>query len=87
MWASMVQNETTLKPSTFARAVGWRVFEAKVAEFDIAADPVPVRRPSFWRVGFEEGRESSWTGSVIGRTKTGSNLHMHPSGQEGSGTG
>jgi hypothetical protein len=46
VWASMDQSETTLKPSTFARGVGRRVFEANVAEFDIAAEPVPVRRPS-----------------------------------------
>lgn len=81
VWVSMDQNETTLKPRTVARGVGWRLFEANVAEFDIAAEPVPVRRPSFWTVGFEELSELSWTGSVIGRTKIGSNLRRHPSGQ------
>lgn len=75
VWASMDQSETTLKPRTFARGVGGRVFEAKEAELDIAAEPVPVRRPSFLTVVFEVS-ESSWTGSAIGRTKTGSNLHL-----------
>ena len=59
MWASMDQNETTLKPRTSTRGVGWRAFEANVAEFDIAAEPVPVLRPSVWTVGVEEVCESS----------------------------
>ena len=45
-----------------------------MAEFEIAAEPVPVRRPGFWMVGVEGVSDSSWTGSVIGRTNVGSNL-------------
>lgn len=59
VWVIMDQSETTLKPRMFARGIGRRVFEANVAEFDIAAEPVPVRRPSFWMVGVEEVSESS----------------------------
>lgn len=44
-----------------------------MAEFEIAAEPVPVRRPGVLAVGMEV-LESSWTGSVIGRTNVGSNL-------------
>ena len=45
-----------------------------MAEFEIAAEPVPVRRPGFWVVGVEGVSESSWTGSLIGRMNVGSNL-------------
>lgn len=45
-----------------------------MAEFEIAAEPVPVRRPGVWTVVVEGTSESSWTGSVIGRTNVGSNL-------------
>jgi hypothetical protein len=51
-----------------------------VAEFEIAAEPVPVRRPGVLAVGAGEALESSWTGSVIGRTNIGSNLRGSPSG-------
>ena len=53
-----------------------------MAEFEIAADPVPVRRPGVLAVGVEEVAESSWTGSVIGRTNVGSNLGRSSSGQD-----
>ena len=52
-----------------------------MAEFEIAAEPVPVRRPGVWVIGVEEVWESSWTGSVIGRTNVGSNLCKNSSGQ------
>ena len=80
VWVIMDQSETVLKPSTFAWGVGCRFFEANVAEFEIAAEPVPVRRPGVWTIGVEEVLESSWTGSVIGRTNVGSNLRRNPSG-------
>ena len=52
-----------------------------MAEFEIAAEPVPVRRPGVWKVVVGEGMsESSWTGSVIGRTNVGSNLGGNPRG-------
>ena len=53
MWLSIDQSETILKPRIFALAVDWRVFEANVAVFEIAAEPVPVLRPSFCVVGVE----------------------------------
>ena len=74
VWAIMDQSETALKPSTFARGVGFRFLEANVAEFEIAAEPVPVLRPGICAAGIKEVSESSWTGSVIGRTNVGSNL-------------
>lgn len=74
VYVIMDQSETTLKPSTFTRGVGRRFFEANVAEFEIAAEPVPVLRPGVWTVGAEEVSGSSWTGSVIGKTNVGSNL-------------
>lgn len=49
-----------------------------MAEFEIAAEPVPVRRPGVWMLDTEEVAESSWTGSVTGRTNVGSNLHGGP---------
>lgn len=58
-----------------------------MAEFEIAAEPVPVRRPGFWTVGDEEGLASSWTGSVIGRTNVGSNLERSSNNQNGCGMG
>jgi len=82
----MDQSETTLKPSTFAWGIGFRFLEANVAEFEIAAEPVPVRRPGFWAVGVEVS-ESSWTGSVIGRTNVGSNLRRNSSSQNECGMG
>ena len=75
----MDQSETTLKPSTLAWGISFRFLEANVAEFEIAAEPVPVRRPGFWTVGVEDVSESSWTGSVIGRTNIGSNLRRSSS--------
>lgn len=52
-----------------------------MAEFEIAAEPVPVRRPGILAVGVEEEvSESSWTGSVIGRTNVGSNLYKGSGG-------
>ena len=80
MWAIMDQSETTLKPRTFAWGVGCRFLEANVAEFEIAAEPVPVRRSGVLAVGVEEVLESSWTGSVTGRTNVGSNLCKDSSG-------
>ena len=81
VWAIMDQSDTTLKPRTFAGGVGFRFLEANVAEFEIAAEPVPVRRPGVLAVGVGGAfMESSWTGSVIGRTNTGSNLRRSPSG-------
>lgn len=74
------QSETTLKPSTFARGVGCRFLEANVAEFEIAAEPVPVRRPGVWMLDAEGVAESSWTGSVTGRTNVGSNLRRDSGG-------
>ena len=79
VWAIMDQSETTLKPRTFAWGVGRRFLEANVAEFEMAAEPVPVLRPGVWTARVEEVSESSWTGSVIGRTNVGSNLHRNPS--------
>ena len=74
------QSETTLKPRTCARGVNCRFLEANVAEFEIAAEPVPVRRPVVLAVEVVDVSESSWTGSVIGRTKVGSNLGRSSSG-------
>lgn len=56
-----------------------------MAEFEIAAEPVPVRRPGVWTVVVEGTSESSWTGSVIGRTNVGSNLRESLGGQDGRG--
>jgi len=80
-WVIMDQSETTLKPRIFACGIGCRFLDANVAEFEIAAEPVPVLRPGFWTVGVEvEVSESSWTGSVIGRANVGSNLDGGPGG-------
>ena len=81
------QSETTLKPTTFARGVGCRFLEANEAEFEIAAEPVPVRRPGVWTLDTDEVVESSWTGSVIGRTNVGSNLRRSFRGQGERGAG
>jgi len=59
VWRIIDQSETTLKPSIFAWGVGCRFLEANVAEFDIAAEPVPVLRPGVLVVGVEEVSESS----------------------------
>jgi len=80
VWVIMDQSETTLKPSTFAWGIGFRFLDANVAEFEIAAEPVPVLRPGVLTGGVEEVSESSWTGSVIGRTNVGSNLRKNSSG-------
>lgn len=45
-----------------------------MAEFEIAAEPVPVLRPGVGAVEAEEVLASSWAGSEIGRTNVGSNL-------------
>ena len=76
----MDQSETTLKPRIFAWGVGCRFLEANVAEFEIAAEPVPVLRPGVLTIWVGEVSESSWTGSVIGRTNVGSNLDGNPGG-------
>ena len=87
VWVIMFQSETTLNPRTFARGVGFRFLEANVAEFEIAAEPVPVRRPGVWVVVVEGTSESSWTGSVTGRTNVGSNLRRCPNRQDERGMG
>lgn len=63
-------NETRLKPTTLDRAVGTRV-----EGDEIAADPVPVRRPGVLAIG-DETRvvESGLAESQTGNTNIGSNL-------------
>ena len=58
-----------------------------MAEFEIAAEPVPVRRPGVWVVVVDGTSESSWTGSVTGRTNVGSNLRRSPNRQDERGMG
>lgn len=53
-----------------------RIVAILAAGEEIAAEPVPVRRPGVLVIGVEdlESGSGSWTGSQIGSTNIGSNL-------------
>ena len=71
MARSIVSIETGRNPRIRERVVG-----VLAAGEEMAAEPVPVRRPGVLVIGVEdlESGSVSWTGSQIGSTNTGSNL-------------
>lgn len=69
---NMPRRETWRKPKTLERAAG-----ARAEGEEIAAEPVPVRRPGVWVIGVDErdaGERS--TASHTGRRKSGLKLRQ-----------
>lgn len=66
----MPRRETGIKPKIWERLIDARAGETT----EMAADPVPVRRPVVLLGDDGDGIEDLSTGEVIGKTKMGLNL-------------